>query len=174
MNKSNIDKGGGVRNRFIKTTVRFASRSKIEMFVLILAVVVVAGMGSVFYRVITKVSRTVDLPAHLVRLQVVEASGREKLLSEIVPMLSCYSSDELEIQIVETEEFKVRKVPKSFVISRQEDQTAARLFALSLNLDVDDVVYKPLENNLNQVSATLVLGADFGLDKMQSLEKKES
>lgn len=166
MNRSSTTKSGKVRNRFIKATARFVSRSKIEALVLILAVVVLTGMGSIVYRVVVGVSKTDDLPAHLVRLQVVEASGREMLLSEVVSGLSGYSSGDLEIQIVETEKFKVREVPKSFVISRQKDQRAAGLIARHLNLDVDEVVYRPLENNQKQVSVTLVLGTDFNLDEM--------
>lgn len=136
-----------------------------------LAVAVVSAMGAIVYRVAAKVSTTADLPAHLVRLQVVEASGRGKLLSEVRKGLSGYSSGDLEIQIVETEKFNISEVQKTFIISRQKNKTAAKLLAKRLNLDASDVVYKPLENNLKQVSATLVLGTDFELDEMPTLGK---
>ncbi len=107
------------------------------------------------------VSRVIDRPTHLVRLQVVNGSGVRGLAREVIKRLSDYADSVLELQVVEAVDFNLRELPKSFVISREQDKTAAALLAKKLGLDPSEVVYKPLEHNSRQVSATLVVGKDY-------------
>ncbi len=61
---------------------------------------------------------------------------------------------------MEKRAFEVREVEHSFVVSRVDDLSAARLLADRLGLDPGAVEYKPLVNNRQQLTATLVLGSD--------------
>ncbi len=106
-------------------------------------------------------SEVIDTPAHLVRLQVVNGSSVDGLSRKVAGSLSDYADATLEVQVVDTVTFGLKRLPRSFVISRQPDKTAAALLAERLGLDPSEVVYKPLEHNNRQVSATLVLGEDY-------------
>ena len=107
------------------------------------------------------VSRVIDRPTHLVRLQVVNGSGVRGLARKVIKRLSDYADSVLELQVVEAVDFDLRELPRSFVISREQDKTAAALLAKKLGLDPSEVVYRPLEHNSRQVSATLVVGKDY-------------
>jgi hypothetical protein len=107
------------------------------------------------------ISRVIDRPTYLVRLQVVNGSGVRSLTGEVTKRLSDYADSVLELRIVETVDFNLRELPRSFVISREQDKTAAALLAKKLGLDPSEVVYRPLEHNNRQVSTTLVLGKDY-------------
>jgi hypothetical protein len=107
------------------------------------------------------VSRVIDRPTHLVRLQVVNGTGVRGLEREVIKRLSDYADSVLELQVVEAVDFNLRELPRSFVISREQDKTAAALLAKKLGLDPSEVVYMPLEHNNRQVSATLVVGKDY-------------
>jgi len=107
------------------------------------------------------ISRVINRPTHLVRLQVVNGSGVKGLTREVAKRLSDYTDSVLELRVVDTVNFDLRGLPKSFVISREQDKTAAALLAKKLGLDPSEVVYRPLEHNSRQVSATLVVGEDY-------------
>lgn len=107
------------------------------------------------------VSRVIDRPTHMVRLQVVNGSGVRGLARKVIKRLSDYADSVLELQVVEAVDFDLRELPRSFVISREQDKTAAALLAKKLGLDPSEVVYMPLEHNNRQVSATLVVGKDY-------------
>jgi hypothetical protein len=107
---------------------------------------------------ITKVAST---PKHLVRLQIVNGSSVEGLSQQVAGQLSDQVDAELEIKVVDAADFKLRKLAKSFVISREQDKTAAKILAEKINLNPAEVEFKPLEHNYRQVSATLVLGDDY-------------
>jgi len=112
------------------------------------------------------ISRVIDMPAHLVRLQVVNGSDVEELMQEVVESLENFVDSTLEIRVVDTINFDIKSLPLSFVVSREKDKTAAVLLAEKLGLDPSKVVYKPLEHNNRQVSATLVLGEDYKVVKL--------
>ena len=107
------------------------------------------------------ISRVIDRPTHLVRLQVVNGSGVKGLMREVSKRLSDYADSVLEVRVVDVVDFDLRKLPRSFVISREQNKTAAALLAKKLGLDPSEVVYRPLEHNSRQVSATLVVGKDY-------------
>jgi hypothetical protein len=115
---------------------------------------------SVAIKVTTGVSRTIDPPNHRIRLQVLNGCGEPGLAARVSDQLAGYTDPELEIKIVDTDDFDIAEVPKSFLISRDEDTDAARKLAKELGLDPSDIIVKPLENNYRHISVTLVLGLD--------------
>lgn len=117
------------------------------------------------------ISRVIDRPTHLVRLQVVNGSGVKGLTREVAKRLSGYADSVLEVRVVDTVDFDLRGLPRSFVISREQDKTAAALLAKKLDLDPSEVVYRPLEHNNRQVSATLVVGKDYESMKLPGIIK---
>lgn len=130
------------------------------------------GIGSAFLiallyllsstaRVAGGISKVVDTPTHLVRLQIVNGSSVKGLAQRLGNQLSDYADPDLEIKVVDMVDFDLRKLPKSFVISRDRDKTAARVLAGKIGLDPSEVTFKTLEHNYRQVSVTLVLGGDY-------------
>jgi len=115
-------------------------------------------VGFISYKVVKGYSFEEPTPVHSMRLQVVDASSSRVFLKKLVPDIEALSDMTLEIKVAETDRFEVSEVAESFVISRQEDLTAARLLAGRLGLDPDDVEYKPLEDNRSLITATLVVG----------------
>lgn len=142
----------------------------LEIFIAIAFVAVLIYVISVTVRITTGVSKTVDRPSHRVRLQVLNGCGETGLASRVADKLSGYTDEELEVRIVDTDNFDVMEVPESFLISRTRSTTDAEVLARKLGLDPSDIEYKPLENNYRHVSVTLVLGKDF--ERLQ-LEKNQ-
>ena len=122
--------------------------------------IVLAYIVSVTVKVTSGVSKTIETPSHLIRLQVLNGCGVKGLASRVADDLARYTDKDLEIMIVDTDNFAVREVLESFLISRTEDLTEAELLADRLGLDQSAIVYRELENNHRHVSVTLVLGAD--------------
>lgn len=99
-------------------------------------------------------------PEHMVRLELVNASGDPGLGHQSLAVIQAAADQQISIEVVEKRAFEVREVAQSFVVSRQEDLRAARLLAERLGLDPGAAEYKPLVNNRQQLTATLVLGSD--------------
>ena len=111
---------------------------------------------------------------HIVKLQLVDASGGHYQIPGLIKNLQAIAGSDLNVEIVEVSTFEVRKIARSSVISRHKDLAAARFLSEQLGLDPDEVEYQPLINNKNHVTATLVLGTkDLGL-KLETLPKKET
>lgn len=132
----------------------------LEIIIVITFIVVLIYVGSMTVRITTGVSKTIESSTHTVRLQILNGCGSPGLAGNTADLLADYKDDELEIKIVDTDNFEVRKVAESFVISRLEDKTAAKKLAEKISLDPSRVIYKSLENNYRHVTATLVLGED--------------
>ena len=107
------------------------------------------------------VSKSIDAPTYQIRLQVLNSCRDEKTVKKITRTLSQYHDRDLEIKIMNIDKFDVQEVNKSFIISREEEKTAAEKLARMIGLDPGMVVYRPLENNYRQISATLVIGMDY-------------
>jgi hypothetical protein len=112
-------------------------------------------------KVVGGITKVVNTPSHLVRLQIVNGSSVEGLAQQVAGQLSGYVDADLEIKVVDLADFKLRKLAKSFVISREQDKTASKILAGKINLNPAEVEFKPVEHNYRQVSATLVLGEDY-------------
>ena len=123
-------------------------------------IVVLIYVVSVTVKVTTGVSRTLDTADHMIRLQVLNGCGEKGLAGRVADDLEGYQDGDIEIMVVDTDNFEVRQVPRSFLISREEDKTAATLLAKKLGIEDPVIVYRSLENNYRHVSVTLVLGLD--------------
>ena len=139
----------------------------IAFLALLVYVVVVA------VRISKGVSRDSAQTTNLIRLQILNGCGINGLAAEIGGKLDGLSGAGLEIRVVDADNVDLKRVKKSFVISRTEDVTAARVLALKLGLNPEEVTYEPLERNVRQISATLVLGDDFGSLQFGGLKKEK-
>ncbi len=117
-------------------------------------------IGVLAYPVVSGYTLEKPTPRYEVRLQIVDASGRIGGTEQLTRQIESASDLDLSVAVIETDRFEVRPVQRSFVLSRLEDVTAAKLLAQRLGLDPDEVEYKPLDNNQAVVTATLVIGVD--------------
>ena len=124
-------------------------------------------------KVVGGITKVVGTPKHLVRLQIVNGSSIEGLSQQVAGQLSGYVDSDLEIKVVDQADFKLRKLAKSFVISREQDKTASKILAEKLNLNPAEVEFKPLEHNYRQVSSTLVLGEDYKTNRLSRTVAQE-
>jgi len=67
----------------------------------------------------------------------------------------------LAVSVVDTDNFTVFDIEKSFVISRTPDLEAARLLAFQLGLSIEDVSFAPIEDNYRSVQVSIVIGKDY-------------
>ncbi|HKK21382.1 MAG TPA: hypothetical protein VJ983_07925, partial [candidate division Zixibacteria bacterium] len=79
----------------------------------------------------------------------------------------------IEIKVVDRSNFDLRKVQHSFIICRESNKQGAELLARTIGLNPSEIVYRPLENNAQQISATLVLGEDYQNVKLPPEPTKE-
>lgn len=141
----------------------------LELLIAAVFIIVLVYVVSMSIRVSQGVSRTLESPEHVVRLQILNGCGVTGLASRLADGLSGYEDSDLEIQIVDTDNFEISKVRQSFVISRLEDNTVATKLAAKMGLPTEDIRNQPLENNYRQVSATLVIGEDW--ESLEQLKK---
>ncbi|MEW6051627.1 MAG: LytR C-terminal domain-containing protein [Candidatus Zixiibacteriota bacterium] len=139
------------------------------------AAVVIVLAYIVFFsvRIARGVARTGSDAELLVRLQVLNASGRSGMVSWIADRLNGYSDRELEIKVVDSGNFDLTEVPQSFVISREQDSRSAKALATKLGLDPAAVIIKPLASNHRLVTATLVVGRDYARITLNAQNSKE-
>lgn len=123
--------------------------------------IVVLFVVSMSIKITGGVSQTVAGPDHEVRLQVLNGCGVNGLAGRVADQLADYTDQDLRILVVETANFDLRQVDKSFIISRAGDKSTAELLARKLGLEDDDILVQPLDNNYREVSVTLVLGSDW-------------
>jgi len=133
----------------------------LEIGTLAAFVVVLLYVVSVSVRVSTGVSRTLDGPRYQVRLQILNGCGVTGLAGRLADRLADYHDDDIEIRVLDTDNFELRQVTETFLLSRDEDLGPTRLLAEKLGLQSDRVQYATLQNNYRQISATLVLGEDW-------------
>jgi hypothetical protein len=138
---------------------RFTRLLEYVVAALFVAILVYVVMFTV--KVADGVSRSVESPSQTVRLQVLNGCGLAGMAAEWAGKLDGYVDPDMEIRVVDTGNFDLMTVKKSFVIARAEDRAAARLIAGKVGLNPADVVYEPLGHNLQNVSATLVIGQDY-------------
>ena len=101
----------------------------LEIFIAIAFVAVLIYVISVTVRITTGVSKTVDRPSHRVRLQVLNGCGETGLASRVSDKLAGYSDKDLEVRIVDTDNFEVMEVPETFLISRTRNTADAEVLA---------------------------------------------
>lgn len=128
---------------------------------------------SLTVRVTKGVSRTVQTPEHVIRLEILNGCSTAGIAALTSRHLAGYSDGTIEIVVVGTGDFDIRDVKKTFIISRGEDKTAAEHLAGLLGIEKSEVVYNSLANNYRQISATLVLGENFVAESLAKLSDKE-
>ncbi len=149
-------------------------RRLLDFFLLGLSAAVLIYLGMLVVRVSTGYSCTQSVPQYSVRVQVINGTGESGVASRTAPKLEALSDMELDIQVVEISRFDLRRVPRSFIIARQEDPAAARLLAERVGLDPGEIVYQPLEHNEQHVTVTMVLGEDAKTLLMGEYEVREN
>jgi len=137
------------------------------------AIIALVFIVSFTVKITKGVAKTVVSPNYLVRLQVVNGSGKKGLPATIKSYLTNYHDKDLTIKLVETDNFNIKDVSHSFIIAREKNKKAAVMLAKKLGLDYSHITYKPLGNNYRLVSATLVLGEDYNNIKFAKNIKKE-
>ena len=133
----------------------------LEIAILVVFGLVVLYVASMSIRLASGVSKTLPVPDLEIRLQVLNGCGVKGLAGRVSDELSDYIDDDFRVAVVDTDNFDLHTVKKSFVIARFDDDDGARLLSEKLGLDPDEVLAQPLTNNYRQVSATLVLGSDW-------------
>lgn len=123
--------------------------------------VVVLYLASVAIHIARGHTETLPVSQYQVRLQVLNGCKTIGLAAKVADQLADYSRQELSITVVDVDNFDLKKIEHSFVLSREPDLAGARALAARLRLDPNSVRYQPLENNYRQVTATLVLGEDW-------------
>ncbi len=154
---------------------RFKPKVIASVGLAVAALITVVLVLTLTVRVTRGVSRTVDTPAHLVRLEILNGCQKAGIAKQAKQILAGYRDNQLEITVIRTGDFDLTKVAKSFVIARDKDMKAAELLSRALGIDGSQVTYKPMGNNYQQISATLVLGEDYatGLLSLPELLDKE-
>ena len=147
--------------KYRQTKTRSMLRGWLQIVLAIIFVVTVTYAATTLIGISSNISHTVEAPENLIRLQLVDASGENGQADKIAKALTGYSDHELEIEVVELDRFDIRKIDSSVIISRERNTEASALLAHRLGINNDDIVYKPLDNNVRQISATLVIGRDF-------------
>ena len=130
-----------------------------------IAVVYVSMTGA---KVLGGVSRDADVPLKVIQVEIVNATGVQGVGSRVAKVLDGYAYDNVEVKVVVNDEFSIRTIPGTLLISRVADDASIPELAGRLGLNESEVDYRPLENNYRQVSATLVLGEDWERYKVLS------
>lgn len=165
---SESDRDDAVPSRRRRRLARILEYLVAAAFIIILVYVVMFTV-----KVADGVSRSVGVPSQTVRLQILNGCGVRGLAAEIAGKLDGYADAAMEIRVVDTGNFDLRTVKKSFVISRLENQSPAKALAQQLGLDPKEVIFQPLGHNLQNVSATLVLGQDYPIVRSLNKSSKE-
>jgi len=101
------------------------------------------------------------VPLYSVNLQVVDGCRTGGAAKAIADRLAVFADSDISIRVVEIGSFERQPVAESFVVSREEDKSAAKKLAAKLGVDRSTVEYHPLENNSELISVTLVIGDDY-------------
>lgn len=139
---------------------RLNLRRILDVTLIVIVAAIVGYLGLFAFKVTAGYSRTLDVPENTVRLQIINASGTRGLSSGVIARLKELSDLKLTVRVVDLSFFELEDTPRSFVVSRNPDCTAARMLAERLGLDPDEVEYVELEHNTGYVTASLILGLD--------------
>jgi hypothetical protein len=140
--------------------LRKALRRVIDSLLLTVLAVVAVYLVMLVVKVNRGYSQTQGGAERVARLQIVDGSGEKGLVKQARKLVAEVSDSQLAVEIVESERFERSPVARSFLIAREEDRTSAEILARKLGLEEDDITYRPLENNRQHVTLTLVLGAN--------------
>jgi len=142
---------------------RPAVRKALQLMLVLALAVVMLYLVTLGVKLAAGVSMSVERPEHMVRLEILDASGVKGAGAKIARQLENLTNEDLEIVVVEIRKLELGELAHSFIVSRDRDETAAKLLAKYIHLSPGDVIYEPLQHNRRQTSATLVLGQDMEL-----------
>ncbi len=160
---------------FFKKTTRKSSKSArrksqtrknprlLELAIVAVFTLVFIYGASFAIRVTHGFSKTIDMPEHTIRLQILNGCGLNGIASKTAERIPSLVKLPLEVEIIEVGDFDSYNIKESFMISREKDLKPARLFAEQIGLNCENFVYKPIENNYRSITVTLVLGEDYEL-----------
>ena len=162
MLKSRKSKKSSTRSRSPKKGLGGLLNGRLlEIIIAVAFGLVVLFVISMSVRISGGVSQILSSPDHEVRLQVLNGCGVTGLAGKVADEWADYVDDDIRILVVETDNFDLRPVEKTFLITRDGDKSAARLLAEKLHLEDVEIVSQPLEHNYREVTTTLVLGGDW-------------
>jgi len=138
--------------------------------VAIFALVLIYG-ASFAIRITHGLSKTVESPDYVIRLQILNGCGVDGAAGRVARELPKLIKMPLEINIIDVADFNAYNVKESFLILREKNLEGVGILAEQLGLDSDRSLFEPIENNTRSISATLVLGEDF--EKVINKQKDE-
>lgn len=137
------------------------------------AILTVAGITLFSIKIATGVSRDLETPSEPIRLQIVNGAGVTGAELRLKQQIDGFTDQGMNILVVETAAFDLKRVSSSYLVSRKQDDRPARALAVRLGLDPANVIFEPLENNVRSVTATLVLGDDYHRIRIVGADHKE-
>ena len=150
-------------------------KAQIKRFVLyisgIIAVIIVVYITFFSVQIVSGVSEKELSPDTMLRVRVLGAGVTD--VKAVAEKLASFSDTDIAVHVVETGTFDLHKVNRSFIIAHTDDKTPAIQLARQLHLDPSAVIYKPLEHNTKQITATLVAGTDMNDSTTNTQSKKE-
>jgi LytR cell envelope-related transcriptional attenuator len=135
----------------------------LELAIAAILVLVLIYGASFAIRITHGFSKTIDMPEHVIRLQILNGCGINGIASRAAKILQTKVKHPLEVEIIEVGDFDSYNAGESFIISRKKDLKPARLFAEQIGINSEKIVYKSIENNYRSITVTLVLGDDCEL-----------
>jgi hypothetical protein len=150
------------KTKITRRSPRPKKKSKaLEMaIVAIFALVLIYG-ASFAIRITQGLSKTVEAPDYVIRLQVLNGCGIDGAAGRVARQLPKQIKLPLDIDVVDVGDFNSYHVNNTFLILREKNLGGADILAEQIGLDPDNSVYEPINNNVRSISATLVLGEDF-------------
>jgi len=136
----------------------------------IFALVIIYG-ASFAIRITQGLSKTVEAPDYVLRLQVLNGCGINGAAGHVANELAKHIKHPLEIDVVDVGDFNAYHVNNTLLSLRDKNLGGADILAEQIGLDPDNSVYEPINNNVRSISATLVLGEDF--DSLINKHKKK-
>lgn len=156
--KKSSSKRPSTRRRLPKTK---KNSRLLELAIVAIFALVLIYAASFAIRIQTGLSKTVESPDHVVRLQILNGCGTDGAANQVTRALPGLIKLPLDVKIVDVDNFNSYDVEHSFIISRQKDLKPATILSEQIGLDTDKIVFESIENNYRSITATLVVGRDF-------------
>lgn len=155
--------------------VKRAKRKKpirlLEIGIFFLFLIVVAYAASFTIQITKGYSQETEPNQYFLNLQVLNGCGEKGLANRLANKIEMAVEKPLAVRIIDTDNFDNFGIEKTFVISSQEDLSAANILAEQLGLD-EAVTYRKIDDNYLDIGATLVLGKDWqevlGIEKFHN------
>ena len=170
--KKSNNKNNNIKRRTV--TKKKKNSRLLELAIVAIFALVAIYAASFAIRITHGLSKTIETPEHILRLQILNGCGIDGAANQAAETISGITEIPLEVKIIDVDNFKAYDIKKTFIISRDEDLTAAELLVKQLGLDQDEVEYSLMENNYRNINATLVLGSDYKVIFCTSQKNKEN